>query len=395
IPGRVFASLFFPRRLVLEAGLTSDNPDGVLLAGAKDYAAWTFGGEPTATWQIPFSLSEGAYRAGVSGTDQFTQDMLAASSRFAVTRAAVRDLLRAKLLSDAKGLSPSPLGLLYSGADILRFLSQTPGAPQWLGDVLSAEQIAGLKDSTWYTKASEKLARADSVISEKNTEHGKPPISRLNLGGMIYDGVNSGMLVRGFPYQAQYLPAFMLCTTEVTKEAFNTFIRENPQWNSDNAENLTAQSLASDDYLIDDKPDTLQSAGICGVSWHAARAYCQWLSARLPPSMAAYEVRLPFEAEWEYALGLNSSGHTTENAAAPSGTLWEWCADPWTPVDYIPAPDNAIAALGSPERSLRGILNPADPESYKTRASLPPEFCSSFVSFRPVIALKSDVWQKE
>jgi formylglycine-generating enzyme required for sulfatase activity len=93
--------------------------------------------------------------------------------------------------------------------------------------------------------------------------------------------------------------------------------------------------------------------------------------------MADYQARLPLEAEWE--------------AVPPTGAdavSWEWCADPYAPLDFIKASNEAVNAAGSPERPVRRSIAPDAGASVKTetRASLPPAFCSSFVSFRPVIA---------
>ena len=66
--------------------------------------------------------------------------------------------------------------------------------------------------------------------------------------------------------------------------------------------------------------------------------------------------------------------------------IWEWCADPFAPLQFISASNNAIQAMGSPERVLHGRPSVTAEE---TRASLPPEMSSPFVTFRLVIAPKS------
>jgi len=143
IPGRVFASAFFPRRYPLEVKLNTKDHSGAFAIAAADYAAWSFGGEPTAAWQIPLSLSEGAYRAGFAiGKAGEQGEILKASARFAVTRAALRDIARAKALLDNHGLSPTPASLLNTAADIIGFLSENPGSASWLANILPSEASA-------------------------------------------------------------------------------------------------------------------------------------------------------------------------------------------------------------------------------------------------------------
>ncbi|MGB0720961.1 MAG: SUMF1/EgtB/PvdO family nonheme iron enzyme [Gammaproteobacteria bacterium] len=128
------------------------------------------------------------------------------------------------------------------------------------------------------------------------------------------------------------------------------------------------------------------------VSWYEAMAFCTWLSARL-----GYEVRLPTEAEWQWAAqaaraenvfpwgeeeyethranaGLSRFGRTSPvgidpeavafgavEASSPvraihdlSGNVSQWCLNAYDDPDHIIPGGDKIRAL----RGLSGILNP-------------------------------------
>jgi hypothetical protein len=68
--GRIFGALFFPKRISFSKTLDAPDPSKVLALGASDYARWAAVGEPSSVYQIPLSLSEGAYHAG-KGNGQY------------------------------------------------------------------------------------------------------------------------------------------------------------------------------------------------------------------------------------------------------------------------------------------------------------------------------------
>ncbi|MDR2134360.1 MAG: SUMF1/EgtB/PvdO family nonheme iron enzyme [Treponema sp.] len=388
IPGRVFASAFFPRRLRLSVILTPDDPLAAFTEGASDYAAWSFGGEPTAAWQIPLSLSTAAYRGGRAGLETGAQDILRAAARFAVTRAALRDLVRAKTLADNGGLPPSPLTLLGSARDIIGFLSETRPAAAWLAGLLPGDAFP-VGGSAWYRNQEAGLAESVSPAGG----------SRFEAAGLSFTALEGGVLAPGGRYRTA-VGEFMICDTQAGAGVFQRFLAAHPEWAPDRTEALAGQGLATSEYLAED-PEISGSipanrageAGVTGVSWFAARAFCDWLSGELPASMRAYEARLPTEAEWEYAAkwarNRGAAGGAV-NLRGLGGLAWEWCENHYAPLDFISAPAGTPEALGSPERAVRGgsWINPAGAVDSETRASLPPETCSPFVSFRPVIAPK-------
>jgi hypothetical protein len=342
IPGRVFGSLFFPLKYNIEFTLTTRDPAAAFAQYAADFAAWSFGGEPTVAWQIPLILSEGAYRTGPANDPQ-AGEILAAASRFTVTRAALRDLVRAKILVETGGLSPSPTGLIGSISDILVFLSENSGSAAWLSGLLPRESAYVIEESAWYKSDSAGNAAAIAPYS------GDFGARRFEIDGLSFIPINSFMISENF----------------VQRSLFETFLNENPQWKDgyiDFHEELSVY------------PEIYDREVITGVTWFAAEAFCRWLTLRLPPSMANMEVRLPTEAEWEYA--------PRADIRRIPGPGLEWCADYFAPLQFIKASPQAVQAVGSPERSIRGRPSSAASE---TRASLPPELSSPFVTFRPVV----------
>jgi formylglycine-generating enzyme required for sulfatase activity len=311
-------------------------------------------------------------------------EILKAAGRFGTTRAALRDLIRAKALAGNGGLSPSPVSLLHSAGDIIRFLSETPGAAPWLAGVLPPEGASQIAASSWYKKQideSYNLADSEKLPAA--------PAGRFRLGSLSFTALPGGTLVQSsvFPHAID-IGEFRISETEVSAAAYGAFLSARPQWGRENLESLREQGLVTGDYLAEGAAPEGTEA-VTQISWYAAGAYCAWLSTLLPPSMETYEVRLPTEAEWEYAA--KAAGRWgAPDITGLQGGAWEWCADPYAPLNFIAVSPEAAEAAGSPERPVRGgsRANPGSSVTPETRASLPPSICSPFVSFRPVIALK-------
>lgn len=391
IQGRLLGSLFVPRKEYLTGTLEETGPGAGLRAGAEEYAAWSFTGESTVSYQIPQSLAEGAYRSGPGAGDPQTYEImdkvLRSSARFASTKAGLRDLIRAKYTVDNGGLSPSPLSLIRSFEDIGAYLSSTPGSGIWLEAILPPEMLSILKEHPWYTK---QIPHTEAITPESRFQR---PVtgSILNLGSLRFREIPPGTLIQGgiFPREIP-IGGFSMAETEVSAASWEAFLAAHPAWQAENTGTLMEQGLVTEDYLVSlDHPasENLEYVSVPGVSWYAATAYCAWLTGLLPPAWADYEIRLPSEEEWEYAAWAEPEFGLTDMI----GGHWEWCKDPYTPFPFLSADQENWGA--APERVVRGgaWINQPGSVDPGTRASLPPDFCSAFVSFRPALAPKSPI----
>jgi formylglycine-generating enzyme len=130
--------------------------------------------------------------------------------------------------------------------------------------------------------------------------------------------------------------------------------------------NATNRPFNSNPNWSERYPQEFLDHPVTSVTWNGATAYCRWLS-----SLLGKEVRLPTEAEWEYAAQGSLPGTTyemAENEVVPTtkvgshqqnpfglydmlGNVAEWCQD-WYSQDYY---------QNSP------VENPSGPESGQFR----------------------------
>jgi len=190
------------------------------------------------------------------------------------------------------------------------------------------------------------------------------------------------------PQSRVRVDSFYLGKYEVTNAQWKKFVDANPEWRKGGA-----KALADRDYLAhwngNSPPAGKENHPVVYVSWHAAVAYCEWAG-----------LRLPTEAEWEYAAqggkgyeyGTSTGGigpelanysaegnrvEGTEEAlrylkpvgsypANPygihdlSGNVDEWCSSAYRPYPYDPN-DGREDLSGDPKRVLRGGSWYADP----------------------------------
>ncbi len=138
------------------------------------------------------------------------------------------------------------------------------------------------------------------ISCKKNDE--KIPEMAFIKGGHFLMGSNAIKKSDEYPAKHVYVNDFYIGKYEITYKQFKYFLDENPNWKPSNREKLLEKKLVDVDYLDNWKndmyPKKLENHPVGFVSWFAAVAYCNWLS-----KVTGKEVRLPDEAEWEYAAG--------------------------------------------------------------------------------------------
>ena len=158
------------------------------------------------------------------------------------------------------------------------------------------------------------------------------------------------------PQHQVRVDAFRISRSEITNRQYLTFLDDTGYPRpKDSKNNLTAY------------PDL----PVVNVSYDDAAAFCKWVGSKF-----AVPVRLPTEAEWEYA----SQNHVPR---ATHPTAWEWVADFYSKDYYPVSPDKnpagpvtgtgaSSAAKASPARP--GIPKTA-PTSSASGSSSPPAPC--------------------
>ncbi len=448
VKGRLVGTLFAPLRGVLRTSVEIKDLDGYLNWIFKEWAEWGMLSRFAANYPLQPLLSEASMVTWTSLPEQrrAVQDRIASllvgAADYVDSPEELREIITALFYSESAGGIFDASCLKRIGRRLKSFFASHPTYPYWIllslpsrrslessdSKALTAEQLAAT--DSFQRFHSQYLRYLDSFSSQKKTPR---PGDRMLLGSISLREVPAGLTVLGkdpqqivdrvdlsLPYPAN-LDSFYMAETELTNEQYREFLLENPEWRKSNLEALIRRGDVTEQYLEDWEAESFPKGAsrlpVTGVSFNAAKAYCNWLTGKLPASLTGYEVRLPYDAEWEWAAHSGKrvdaakvvfgrkDGPEEADLAQPdalglrnmNGNVWEWCEDWYRPAMNLLTKGLPMRITRSSsgrhmgaERIVRGgsWANAEEDISIYTRGSQSPDWCTPYMGFRVVVAKK-------
>jgi len=441
--GKIFASLFFHKKMTLKAELKPVNPNDkyAYTEGIKDFALWVSTGKEQGRYAIPPSLTVNARdnlafdRSAALSPEKLLDTVLPAC----LDNRHIADSIRASYILSSGGAPLNASSLIKYSSMLLKYTENKPemlnGTLETISENLPensiAKKISENKKEHYKQlyKEAEKLYPPQIVIAYPPIKrYGdqvfikisgyRAPVGDLEVAGeKDFDPRNGAV-----PSEAS-VPEYLIGMYEVTNSQFAFFISRNPEWSPQNRENLIKKGLADNNYLkswsLTSPPSGTSDYPVTEISWYAAKAYADWFTKEWL-GVSGYKARLPYEDEWEIAARLNGAPDNiselnstvllrSEQADTGQmgikgiiGNVREWCENPFRYYEnrfrspegksaYVPSstlPDKSLF----PESPVRGgswidkdLLYPA-----AVRGWLGSDKTSPVIGFRLALSKKSE-----
>jgi len=453
----VFALPFLPKREFIDTPLEVADETSLVRDAYADFSGWASVAEFAQDYPYPPVLTEAArsiYASPTEDTYRALQNLLERALPSVHLPELASDWFAAYFITATRGRGPTVGAAFDAVSGLRRFLGGYDNLafflyamlPQRMAQARPGEPAgpfpymtrADLDKEAWFQTKTDDYR---TLLSRFTPSRGALPGGAVSGGGVQFLPVPAGTFIMGrfekegsllgpdflslFPHP-QRVRGFFMARTEVTNAQFSRFLRESPEWRPENRAQLKAANLVDDFYLKDwkgiDPPAGKEGYPVVYVSAYAAEAYCNWLTGKLRSVMPHALVRLPYEAEWEWAADGGSparfktagsrfydefsAGLRPAGASAPNlfgltdmaGNAYELCRD-WF------APSAALLSSSDPgknvydryepfttgaSKAVRGgsWASPAkDIEAY-TRGSQRSNWSTPFLGFRPVIGLE-------
>ena len=385
VPGRWFATLLFPPHKRLHLALApSDNASSVLKSAAgRELSSWAKIGESSVQRPIPPVLTTFARDAVAGGlSEEDRSQFLLSSAQNITSHSMLRDLVNAFWEHSGAGSPPGPIAAGEVVSHIIHLHTHSEGFLTWIDSVGGDALSDALRETSLLERELSRNRQTEDgyarSLEDELTE--LPPQSQRSIAGIPFHLVPSGRVLLGYSgflgnsdRGAIRLPArvdeFWIARSPVSVESWQRFLNDNPEWDRSHIDELTAAGLVDSDYL-----SHLANQGtgepVVGISWHAARAFAEWLDERAGPEL---RITLPTEAQWARAAALDSVGEDLgnrvfglasgvrsleENPDARTGRLglidmignsWEWTSTPWYEADsFLRLHNDLLRGVGRP-----------------------------------------------
>lgn len=136
--------------------------------------------------------------------------------------------------------------------------------------------------------------------------------------------------------------AFSLATLETTQYQWALFLEENPKWEASNRQALRDELLVDEYYMqgLSVSPVFVTSRPIFQISYHAALAFCDWLSVKsgknvFLPTEDMYTLAALSHPNLKYSPSLSPSPSVDEGPVALLGGVWEMTSSPYIPLSRV------------------------------------------------------------
>ncbi|MDD4972895.1 MAG: formylglycine-generating enzyme family protein [Bacteriovorax sp.] len=126
------------------------------------------------------------------------------------------------------------------------------------------------------------------------------------------------------------IKSFRMDIYPVTVNAFNDFLKKNPDWTREKI----ARIYADKNYLA--IKNTVGDSPVVFVSWFAANAYCELKKGRIPSTL-----------EWEYVAAASETLRDASKSAPVIDKILSWYSSP--------AKDGEILVVGKDKANIYGI----------------------------------------
>ncbi|MBN1524333.1 MAG: SUMF1/EgtB/PvdO family nonheme iron enzyme [Spirochaetales bacterium] len=453
----VFAIPFFPRRETIESDVTIADSRKLAEYAFKEFSQWALIERFNEEYHYPPVLSE-TLQAIAAKPDAETysnfRDLLDAALPFVHNPDLAKDYLAASLILETRGKVLTPGGLAGFIQRHKKLLS-APGNGIFLlysllppGTADDQKIIPNPKHIPLTQKELSAVPQFQTLLNiyrkklaAFSTSRGTASGGSVSFNSVSFRAIPSGRYIMGenedpasmlsseyspeFPHPVS-VASFYIASTEITNQQFKSFLVQNPQWQKKNLAQLVKDELADEYYLTgwedNNYPTGSGSYPATYISAYAAEAYCKWLSARVELSMPGKIVRLPMEAEWEWAATAGNPESFIESGARldaetsrtpgvagaggsnrfglydMSGNVFEWCADWYAKSLGLAANVNTVHPVNAHTdmypfggaKAVRGgaWITRSNEITAATRGCQPPYFCTPYLGFRPVIAEK-------